>query len=335
MVPAGLSPFRPRGLLRNGHLQSIFPSLPFQRLAMWRRAAPLRAASEEIVLECGDGIRLQAFSAVPQRPDGRLAILLHGWEGSAEAAYILSLAQDLFDQGVHVVRLNLRDHGNTHHLNQGLFHSCLLPEVAGAVAAVNRRWPGHRMWLVGFSLGGNFMLRVAANDGADALPLAGVVAVSPVLDPGQAILALERGSPVYRRYFIHKWTQSLRRKQQAWPQVYDFEELLRDADLRRMTERLVLRHTGYGTLQDYFNGYAITGDRLATLAVPAWILLAKDDPIIPAADLPRLARTPQLTVCETEHGGHTGFIDRPLQPSWANRFVLAAMSSSPGAGAPS
>ncbi|MFM1887627.1 MAG: hypothetical protein RL026_2784 [Pseudomonadota bacterium] len=327
MVPHGLMPFRPQGALRNGHLQSIFPSLPLQRLAMWRRSAPLRRASEPVLLECGGDVRLQAFHARPPAPDGRLAVLLHGWEGSADAAYILSLAQDLHDRGVEVVRVNLRDHGGTQHLNRGLFHSCRLEDVTGALQDIDRRWPGRRLWLVGFSLGGNFMLRAAASPVAPQLPLAGVVAISPVLDPARATLALEHGLPVYRRYFIWKWSRSLRRKQRAWPGEYDFGELLRDADLRRMTDRLVRRYTEFPSLEAYFEGYAITGQRLAGLKVPAWLLTAKDDPIIPAADLDRLAQSPALKVFVTEHGGHTGFLERPLRPSWANQFVLAAMDS--------
>ena len=66
-------------------------------------------------------------------------VLLHGWEGSAESLYVLSLAQLLYQQGFEIVRLNLRDHGETHHLNRELFHSCRLPEVVGAVRTLQRQ----------------------------------------------------------------------------------------------------------------------------------------------------------------------------------------------------
>ena len=105
--------FAPGRLLRNRHFQSIYPSLPLQRGLMRRRAAGLLAASTELLLDCGEGVRLQAFHSAAPRPDGRLVLLLHGWEGSADAPYILSLGQDLFDAGADVVRLNLRDHGLT------------------------------------------------------------------------------------------------------------------------------------------------------------------------------------------------------------------------------
>ncbi len=322
-----MRPYEPGRWLRNRHFQSIYPSLPLQRRLMRRRAAPLLAASASLIVDCGDGVRLQAFHAAPSQPDGRLVVLLHGWEGSADAAYMLSLGQDLFASGAEVVRLNLRDHGDTQHLNRGLFHSCLLPEVAGAIGSLCRQYPGRELWLVGFSLGGNFMLRAAALPEAAGWGLGGVIAVSPVLDPARTLDALERDWVVYRRYFVLKWSASLRRKQQLWPQDHDFGNLLQLADLRRMTAELVVRNTEYRHMDDYLQGYAITGRRLETLAAPAVILTAEDDPIIPVADLARLAHGPRLRVHVTRHGGHTGFLERVGRPSWANHFVIETMAA--------
>jgi predicted alpha/beta-fold hydrolase len=317
-------PFRPRWPWGNRHLQSILPSiLPRGRLR--RRCAAMLEASRELVLDCGDGVRLQAWHSAPARRIGRLAILLHGWEGSANSYYITALANRLFQAGVDVVRLNLRDHGDTHHLNEGIFHSCRLPEVCGAVGAIASRLPDMPPWLVGFSLGGNFALRVAASDDARVGPLAGAIAISPVLHPDSAMIAMERGLPVYQRYFVRKWRRSLRRKQQLWQPELVREEIYGYGDLRRMTEVLVRDHTGFPALSDYLEGYAITGARLATLKAPAVILTALDDPIIPASDLPRLAASPRLRLVTTQKGGHMGFIESPFRPSWVNDFVVEVM----------
>jgi hypothetical protein len=308
-------------LLRNPHLQSILPSL-LLRSRMRRLAAPLVAASRERILVCEGDVRLQAFHAVPRWPRDEIAILLHGWEGSADAPYVLGLGQALFADGIEVVRLNLRDHGDTHHLNRGIFHSCLLDEVIDATGQLLRDSPRARRWLAGFSLGGNFQLRVAASRQAEDFGLSGVFAISPVLDPAATLLALEHAPSIYRRYFVRKWSGSLLRKQRAWPDTHDFRELVRSADLRRMTAELVAAHTSYADIEAYLAGYAITGERLGTLSAPAVILTADDDPIIPAGDLGRLARHPLLKVVRTRHGGHTGFLERFGGPSWANRFVL-------------
>src|SRR6201993_671793 len=164
--------FEPARWLRNRHLQSMLASTAWRRSRILRGAAALLAAQHEVLLECGAGVRLQCFVSSPAQGSGRPVVLLHGWEGSADSLYLLSLAQLLFAQGFEVVRLNLRDHGDTHHLNRELFHSCRLPEVVGAVRALQQHYQGRPLQLVGFSLGGNFMLRVAAQAGDAGLDVA-------------------------------------------------------------------------------------------------------------------------------------------------------------------
>lgn len=325
--------FQPRRWLRGPHLQTILPGLPPRRGRVERRAVPLLTASEELLLDCGDGVKLQAFHSSPAKhgrdPGRKLVVLLHGWEGSADSTYQLSLASSLFAAGFEVVRLNLRDHGATHHLNRELFHSCRLPEVVGAVRALATKFSGLPISLAGFSLGGNFMLRVAAHSEAPHLPLERVIAISPVLDPAETLVTLERGTPIYHGYFVRKWSRSLTKKQQAWPEHYDFEELLRIRNLREMTRQLVLSHTEYPTMEDYLAGYALTGGRLTTLAVPATVFTSLDDPIIDCADLARLARAPQLDIVTTAHGGHCGFIETLGDGSWIDGQVVKLLSRSP------
>jgi predicted alpha/beta-fold hydrolase len=292
----------------------------------------LLASAQEWLLDCGDGVRLQGFLSLTTGngaakdvtigpAERRIAMILHGWEGSAESCYVVSLGAQLLAHGFDVLRLNLRDHGDSHHLNREIFHSCRLMEVVGATRAVAERFPKARIFLAGFSLGGNFVLRVSADAGASAA-IVGAVAVSPVLDPAVTLAALERGWSLYRRYFVRRWSRSLRRKRRAWPDLPEFESLLRTQDLRSMTEGLVLQFTEFASLEAYLDGYAITGPRLATVRFPAAILLAEDDPMIPAADLARLARSPFLTVLRTRNGGHCGFMEQLNGPSFADQFVL-------------
>ena len=285
--------------------------------------APLLHASRAMVLDCGAGVRLQAFHAIPAPPPGkaaaapRLAVLLHGWEGSADSIYVLSLASQLFARGFEVLRLNLRDHGATHHLNRELFHSCRLAEVVGAVRHIQSLFPAKTLHLAGFSLGGNFMLRVAAQAHLAGLRIAKVLAISPVLDPAATLHALETGFSAYHGYFLRKWGRSLALKQAAWPEEYDFSALRGMRSVRLMTAELVRRYTEFASLEEYLDGYAIVGSRLAPLAVPATIIIALDDPIIPARDLERLAPTASLRVIATRQGGHCGFMERIGARTWA------------------
>lgn len=329
-MPSSDMDFSPPWWLRNAHLQSTLASTALRRPEVLHRSAPLRAAEQPWLLECGDGVRLQCLYSAPPVPQGDPVVLLHGWEGSATSLYILSLAQLLFAAGFPVLRLNLRDHGDTHHLNRELFHSCRLPEVVGAVAAINARLPGTPLHLIGFSLGGNFMLRVAADRERAGLDLARAIAISPVLDPAQTLIALEQGWFAYNAYFVRKWTRSLLKKQAAWPDLYDFAALGASGGLRDMTAELVRRFTDYPSLEDYLNGYAIIGERLAGLTVPSLIITALDDPIIPAHALERLARPPSLRLRVTRHGGHCGFLERPWGPTWVERLILAELQKGHG-----
>jgi predicted alpha/beta-fold hydrolase len=326
-----MTEFRPPAWLANRHLQSILPSFPLRRPAVERRARAVIASSRPLVLDCGDGVRLMGWHAEPPPGEAvdppRIAVLLHGWEGSADSLYLLSLAQLLYARGVAVIRLNLRDHGGTHALNRELFHSCRLPEVVGAVARVQALFPAHRLLLAGYSLGGNFCLRVGARAPSAGIRIARIVAVCPVLNPATTLEALERGPSVYRDYFLFKWRRSLQLKQAAWPGDYDFGDMIRDPSLTAMTERMVLKYTDFPDLATYLGGYAITGNVLETLEAPAHLLTSKDDPMILTHDLEGVARPRSLEITITSRGGHCGYMDAVSGPSWVDRRIADELAT--------
>ncbi len=323
--------FRPPWWLRGGHRQSILVGMPWRRSSIERRTLTVRASAREWLIDCGDGVRLQAWHSSPaargRALGARLAVLMHGWEGSAESLYLLSAAQTLFDAGFEVIRLNFRDHGETHHLNADLFHSCRLQEVVAAVRQIQSAMPDKPLHLVGFSLGGNFALRVAASVDQSGLRVARTFAVSPLLDPQRTLLELEKGSPLYHKYFVLKWGRSLLKKQAAWPDQYQFGPVMRSGNLRKMTGELVRQHTEFPDLDSYLAGYALTGQRLARLSTPATILTAKDDPIVAASDLNKLAYAGCLRVRLTDTGGHCGYLTSLTGPSWADRLLLEEFST--------
>jgi hypothetical protein len=322
--------FRPPWWLRGGHRQSILAGLPLRRATVRRRTLPVCSAAREWLLDCGDGVRLQAWHSSPasrgKRSGDKVVVLMHGWEGSADSLYMMSAAQALFDAGYEVVRLNFRDHGATHHLNPELFHSCRLPEVIGAVRAIQAAMPGRPLHIAGFSLGGNFALRVGAVAQREGIELARVFAVSPLLDPQRTMRQLTRGSPVYHTYFVVKWSRSLLKKQAAWPDRYQFRDVMRNGNLWQMTDELVRQFTEFSDIDSYLAGYAVTGQRLATLAAPATIVASRDDPIISAEDLNRLDYSGKLRVRLTATGGHCGYLQDLTGPSWVDRVMIEEFS---------
>jgi predicted alpha/beta-fold hydrolase len=322
--------FTPPTLLRNGHIQSVLSSLKLRRPFLVRRARAMLACEREWVLECGDNVRLMGLHSAQKRiadaPQPPMVMLFHGWEGSADSQYMLSLGSYLFDHGFDIFRLNFRDHGPTHHLNRDIFHSCRIAEVVGAVQAVQTLFAPPRLSVAGFSLGGNFALRVAARAPQAGIRLQHAIAVSPVLHPRRTLDALEKAWFVYEQYFVRKWKSSLRIKQRCFPEHFDFGEILRMKSLTDMTDVMVRNHSEFPDMSTYLNGYAIVDDVLANLQVDSHVILAEDDPIIPVHDARFLAQSPHLKITTVKHGGHCAFLDRLHTESWVDREVAGILA---------
>lgn len=304
--------FRPRGLLANSNVQTVLASSVLRHVAQDRLRRALAEVSEPVVFALPHGVRLSGVVARQhtRRTARGLAVLLHGWEGSVHSGYLVQTAARLLADGWDVFRLNFRDHGGSHHLNAGLFHSCRLDEVVDAVHEAAQRWQActRPLALVGFSLGGNFALRVALAAPAKGLAIDRVVAVCPVIDPGSGLFSLERGPWIYHGYFMRKWAQSLRRKERLFPYQYHFRATELRSGLRSLTRAMVERYTDFGSLENYLDGYSLAGTRMAGMRVPATILAARDDPVIPVADFAQLAIPPTIELDIANHGGHCGFL---------------------------
>lgn len=315
------SRFRPPPGLRSGHFQSLLASSAVRQRVVLRRSETLRRAAAVWTLDGGDGVRLQGlYSAQPGAGRG-LAVLLHGWEGSVNSNYVLANGARLYAEGFDVFRMNFRDHGDTHHLNDGIFHSCRLDEVVNSLADLQRRLGAVRWRLAGYSLGGNFSLRVALRADAADLDIARVVAVNPVIDPAATMHAMEHGIRFYERYFERKWTRSLRIKKQCFPDLYGAETWHEIRGLRERTHYLATQHAGFESADEYFEGYSVAGNRLAALQVPSTILTSEDDPVVPIHDFRDLPANPAIELIVTEHGGHCGFLKNWKLESMAEDLI--------------
>lgn len=314
--------FRPPRLLAGRHAQTIASSLPLRSRSWRRRTEKLRAESIEQLLELDDGIRLHGRYTPGQDSDKGLVVLLHGWEGGADASYMLSLALALNDAGYATFRLNFRDHGGTHDLNEDLFHSCRIDEVVEAVASIQARYLPAHYALVGYSLGGNFALRVGARAAEAGIALERIIAVCPVLHPPHTMHALENGWWAYRAYYLRKWRRSLLAKQASFPHRYRLGDLRRFQTLTATTDFFVREYTEFPDIETYLHGYSILGSALENLAVPSRVIAAADDPIIPSADLAELPPSPNLELSVLPWGGHCGFVTSYRLSTCIDRIVV-------------
>jgi predicted alpha/beta-fold hydrolase len=311
--------FKPAVWAKSPHLQTIFGSL---KMRAWGKNE-MTDVSQEVIVNAGAGVRLLGYhSRHLVRPAKGLIILLHGWEGSSDSTYILSTGRFFYRQGYSIFRLNLRDHGESHHLNRGLFHGALLEETHLAVENISRLLPAGPCYIIGFSLGGNFALRIALRQALTPITnLKEVFCVSPALDPYKSTLAIDASSLVYRHYFLTKWKRSLRKKQHCFPDLYHFDDILHHNTCMGLTEAIMPYYTEWGHYMDYFRRYTLTGDILAQLPMRVTIFMSQDDPFIDISDFHHLPRNGHLRLSIQKHGGHCGFLDPFPRGCWYERTI--------------
>ncbi|OZG74684.1 alpha/beta hydrolase [Hahella sp. CCB-MM4] len=317
----------PKWGLRNPHIQSMLASIKLRAPVVRRRAREVLDKAEEVLLECSSGAKIHGLLSRHGDQPRETAVLIHGWEGCADSLYLLSIAGVLYRQGYDIFRLHLRDHGPTHHLNPEMFHACLLEETCEALQVLQSRIDPPQWFLIGFSLGGNFALRVGTKAREYDLKMRRVIGVSPLLHAKNTLWALENGLPIYRGYFRKKWRRSISRKAEAYPEHVDTEAFFAGDNLTDMSQYFVTHHTPFDRLQDYFDSYALTGATLGQLQVPSTLILSEDDPVIPLQDLAEVRGNEFLDIVRSPFGGHCGFIENYRLDAWVDQFIYELLQS--------
>jgi len=297
--------FQPHPFIRNRHFQTIVSSLHHPK------KTTLQQAGQEMMLDMA-GVRLLGYySPQPHKASKGLILLLHGWLGNVNSSYIVSIGEYLYQRSYSIFRLNLRDHGNTHHLNPGIFRSDRLDEVFGAARQIAQLEPDGPFHIIGNSLGGNFALRLAWRHSQTPISnLDHTIAFCPVIDPYHTTLNMDNGPRIYLHYFRRKWRRGFRKKQAAYPDRYDFAEEIAANTCMEMTEIFVRRHSPYADAKAYLDAYAVTPEMMTALTSPVTLIPAADDPVIPISDFYDLRDlTPNLRVHIQHYGGHVGFVE--------------------------
>lgn len=294
--------FQPAVGLRSPHLQTL--------LARVRTKTNQRhgtgVCSQDAILDCRDGIQLRAMVS-PGPTDAPLVVILHGWLGDTRSWYVERTASVLHAGGFRVASLLLRDHGGTAALNREMFNSARLGEVVDACTALAKGCDS--VGIVGFSLGGNFALRMASDPGVDS-GLKACLAVSPVIDPARTVRAIDSGWLIYRKWFVNKWRRALKEKQAAFPNDYrGLDGALRLSTVAGITDFLVGRYLPYRDSAHYYARYDLRGDALARVRIDTRIVAALDDMMIPGDSYADIAHNDRVDIQVFNHGGHCGFVE--------------------------
>jgi uncharacterized protein len=332
-LPEWLTPFEPRRRLSNCHLQTIvgnfLPRPPFR----------LAGVSETIEVDPADGSRVLCRCHWQEDLAARLTVLLvHGLEGSSDSRYMQGIAARAWEAGWNVIRMNMRTCGGTETLTPTLYHSGLSGDVGAVVSHYARRFGLERLALVGYSMGGNLVLKLAGEWG-NRPPLCAVATVCPAVDLACGADALHE--PLNRAYeykFLRGLLARYARKAALFPGIYASRESIGPVrSIRQFDDKIVARYWGFRDADDYYDRAA--GARVVDrIAVPTLVLRALDDPFIRLLPQTRakLLANPHVSLVETQHGGHCAFLSRDPgnEIHWAEatviRFLMTATAESHG-----
>lgn len=315
-----MRPFVP--FFRNPHLLTIAGN--YWRRGFDERRFPVHAR----FYETEPGVQVLVHSQTPTSNPAAELILVHGLEGSSSAGYALSLAHAALQAGCATHRFNLRSCGGTEHLSgRTLYHSGQTSDLLAVVTQISRRQlpAGAPLFLAGFSLGGNVVLKLAGELGDSARDvIAGVMAISTPIDLAACVRALDKPSnALYARRFLARLKQRVRVKERITPGLFDLSGLPAVRNIYEFDDRFTARAFGFGTAANYYATQS-SNQFLDRIRVPTLLVQAKDDPLIPFAifDDPAFSANPYLRLLAVEHGGHLGFISKTRPRFWLDQVLV-------------
>lgn len=312
-----MQPFVP--LFRNPHLATIAGN--FWRRTLDERKFPVT----ETIYQTEPGVQVKVHSQRPEStPYGEL-ILVHGLEGSSQAGYARSLAQAALTAGYAVHRYNMRSCGGTEAIcGPQLYHSGQTSDLLSVTREIATATKSP-IYLAGFSLGGNVVLKLAGELGDSSKELiAGVIAVSTPIDLAACSRQLKRRiNLVYSRRFLDRLKKRIRLKEQLSPGLFVLGQLESVKTVYDFDHLFTAQSFGFGSADNYYATQS-SNQFLERIRIPALIIHAKDDPLVPFAvyDHPAFARNPYLRLVAVEHGGHLGFLSRRQPRFWLDGFLL-------------
>lgn len=329
-APEWLTEFRPRRGMRNGDLQTLFANfLPRQV-----KLPPSESTLVEVDRDTQSRVLCHCNWQPEQVRSGRMTLLLlHGLEGSSQSQYMLGNADKAWRAGWNVIRMNMRNCGGTETLAPTLYHSGLSGDVQAVAQFFAERFHLNQMAWVGYSMGGNMVLKAAGEYGADAPhSLRAVVGVSPVVDMRPSADALHNlRNRIYEWNFLRNMLNRYRRKAKLLPDRFSLANCNRVHSIRTYDEYIVAPNCGYLGADDYYDR-AAAARVIDRIAVPALILHSADDPFIRILPETRekICANPHLAFVETKYGGHCGFLALAAEDDgyWAESTLHGFIQSS-------
>lgn len=289
-----------------GHLQTLAGALV-------RKVGPVGWRRERLELEDGD------FLELDHAGDGEHRVLIvHGLGGSSEAPYVRGMTHVLIGRGFAVTAMNLRGAAGPNRLAR-TYHAGDTADIA--VVAEHLRAGARVLGAVGFSLGGNALLKLMGEKGS-AAPFVAAASVCAPLDLEQTSKRLNQGlSRGYEQYLLVALKRSLWRKRRLVAGHLDLRAAMGASSFAAWDERVTAPLHGFASAKDYWARSSARGF-ISKIERPTLVLHALDDPFMPRTVLPDPAVVPSSVVVEAlDWGGHVGFLTALTGPSYADERV--------------
>jgi uncharacterized protein len=318
-VPAA---FHPHAWLRGGHVQTL--------AAFFRPRRIVLPPSERRLIEVEPGAPVLCHCHWQENRRALTLIVVHGLEGSSESQYMLGVARNGLAAGMNVVLMNQRNCGGMDHCAPTLYNSSRSADVAAVAKNLveNDGIPG--FVLVGFSMGGNLVLKLAGEwAGNGPAQFRGVAGVCPAINLAAGADALhEPANRIYEYYFLLQLFRRFRRKVRLFPASFDVARLRGVRSLREFDDRVTAYYCGFAGADDYY-ARAAAANVISQISRRALIIHAANDPFVRLLPETRQAilANPHITYVEAEDGGHCAFIgERDGDPAydgrWAEREIV-------------
>ncbi len=270
-------------------------------------------------------VQILVHSQTPPDAQGIL-ILVHGLEGSSASGYMQSMAFAALQAKYAVHRFHMRSCGGTEDLALTNYHAGQTSDLLFVLRELRRQNPDLPIWPIGYSLGGNVVLKLTGELGPDAGELyQGAIAVSTPLDLGACAVALKKKrNYLYDSSFLTRLKARMEKRYQQAPHLYSLEPLKRVRSVWDFDNLYTGPLFGFGDANGYY-GTQSSKNFLGKIQVPTLVIHAMDDPLIPFSvyDEPALETNRFIRFEPTEHGGHVGFIARNQPRFWLDHRIVA------------
>jgi predicted alpha/beta-fold hydrolase len=297
--------FRQHPLVRGGHAQTLAG-------VFWPgKQAPYRAVQRRTCLDDGDVVILHDDTPLAWRPGAPAALLVHGLAGCHLSPYMVRVAGKLNVAGVRTFRMDLRGCGAGEGLARFPYHAGRSDDVLTALRDVCARCPDSRVSLIGFSLGGNLVLKLLGESpGARPPQLRCAAAVNPSIDLAASARAMEKPiARYYNRHLVGLLWKQLQRRNELFPDSPRCDAPRMPEGLVQFDELFTARVGGFDSAEHYY-ACSSAAQFLPSVAISTLILAASDDPLVPAHVFAGIRCSPSIVLHMADGGGHLGYVAR-------------------------